>query len=468
MSGIEKAGVGHVEKTGSAIDAEGGGHAEKVGLSIDPTEFREGWRVLLLSLVGIATGINGVGLYTFGSFVVPLQQAFGWKREQIQPAVGVMTASVIVAVTIAGVLIRRFGLRAVTLVSLVALSIGYWIVTLNTGSLWRFYASFSMLAFVGMGTMHVTWTQLVNLWFERNRGLALAFMLCGTGLAALIYPTSLSWAISQWGWRGGFWLLSVLTLLVTLPLSFLWLNVNSPAVVRRLSESKGRAEAGKEPVLAQLPGLEVGQVVRQWRFWLCNVALSLVVSTMVAMVTSAIPMLRDRGLSAAEAAAVFSWFGVSLIFSRVVVGYLVDRLWAPGVAAVVTLCPAIGTLLFYSLGVNTSGLSLASALVGLGAGAEMDIAAFLLARYFGMRDYSRVFSLHMVAISTASTIAPLVVSVLYVKTGGYASTLLVCTASCTLGAILLPAMGRYPNFSQSAAKQAEGAAAPRAVSARVG
>ena len=30
--------------------------------------------------------------------------------------------------------------------------------------------------------MQVTWTHLVNLWFERNRGLALALVLSGTGL----------------------------------------------------------------------------------------------------------------------------------------------------------------------------------------------------------------------------------------------------------------------------------------------
>lgn len=426
------------------------GHLEKPGLSIDTTEFRLGWRVLALCVVGIGTGVSTATLYSFSSFVVPLQQAFGWSREQIQPAIGVQYGFTIVSVLIAGSLIRRFGLRAVTLVSLLTLPLGYWVMSLNTGAIWQLYAGFGLLAFAGMGTMQVTWTQLVNLWFERNRGLALAIMLCGTGLAAIVYPTAISWVIERWGWRAGFWLLALLPLLLTWPMALRWLNVNSPSVTRRLGESRQRAAAGEAPLLARLPGMDLRQVARSWRFWLCNLSLSLVVAGMIALVTSTIPMLRDRGLSATDAAAVFSVFGLSLIIGRVLVGYLVDRLWAPGVAAVVMMLPAVGSLLYFTLGVNIPGLMLASILVGLGAGAEMDIAAFMVARYFGMRDYSRAFSLHMGVISLVSTVAPLLFAVLYARTGSYSTMLAVCMAAFAVGAILLLAMGRYPDFNASA------------------
>src|SRR5690606_13205157 len=145
----------------------------------------------------------------------------------------------------------------------------------------------------------------------------------------------------------------------------------------------------------RLVGMSLGETARSLRFWLCNIALLLSVTAMVGMVTSTIPMLRDKGLSASDAAMAFSVYGVSLILGRVVVGYLVDRLWAPGVAFVVLAMPAVGCLMFSVVDTHLHSLMLASALVGLGAGAEMDIAAFLMARYFGMRDYSRIFSLHM-------------------------------------------------------------------------
>ncbi|MFU7547989.1 MFS transporter, partial [Pseudomonas paraeruginosa] len=103
----------------------------------------------------------------------------------------------------------------------------------------------------------------------------------------------------------------------------------------------------------------------------------------------------DRGLSASQASQVFSSFGISLILGRLVVGYLIDRLWAPGVAALALLLLAFACLIFAYTEANLLLFILATLLVGIGAGAEFDIAAFLIARYFGMRDYGRLFGVHL-------------------------------------------------------------------------
>ncbi|MBA1204273.1 MFS transporter [Pseudomonas capeferrum] len=411
-------------------------HDHKPSLAIDLTEFRQGWRVLILALLGIGTSVGVAPLYSFGTLVLPLQEAFGWSREQIQPAIAFLFAFSIIAVQISGWMIRRYGLRPVAICSLVTLSVGFLLLTLMTGAIWQLYAGYALLAFAGMGTTVVTWTQLVNLWFERNRGLALAIILCGTGLAALVLPPSISWLISMTDWRAGFWVLAALPLLITLPLSVLWMRSDSPI-------TQAAAAPGEAP---RLPGMSLRQAALAPRFWLCNLALVLSVTSMIGMVTSTVPMLRDKGLSATDAALAFSVYGISLILGRVVVGYLVDRIWAPGVAFVVLSLPALGCLIFAATDTHMTSLMLASVLVGLGSGAEMDIAAFLMARYFGMRDYSRIFSLHMGFIGLGATAAPLYFAYLYAQTGSYAGLLTHGTVTFALGAVLILAMGRYPKF----------------------
>jgi hypothetical protein len=43
-----------------------------IGLaSIDFTEFKQSWRVLVLSIVGVAISINAALLYGFGTLVIP-------------------------------------------------------------------------------------------------------------------------------------------------------------------------------------------------------------------------------------------------------------------------------------------------------------------------------------------------------------------------------------------------------------
>jgi len=404
---------------------------------IDLTEFRQGWRILILALLGIGTSVGVAPLYAFGSLVLPLQDAFGWSREQIQPAIAFLFAATIIAVQISGWLIRRHGLRPVTIWSLLTLSLGYFAFSLMTGPIWQLYAGYALLAFVGMGTTVVTWTQLVNLWFDLNRGLALAIILSGTGLAALVLPPILTWTIDLVDWRAGFWVLGAIPLLVTLPLALLWIRSDSPI-------ARASAETG---AVSRLPGLTLRQAALSPRFWLCNVALVLTVTSMIGMVTSTVPMLRDKGLSPTDAGLAFSVYGISLILGRVVVGYLVDRLWAPGVAFVVLLMPALGCLIFAGVDTHMTSLMLASALVGMGAGAEMDIAAFLMARYFGMRDYSRIFSLHMGFIGLGATLAPIYFAYLYAQTGSYAGLLTHCIITFALGSFLILALGRYPKFS---------------------
>ena len=90
--------------------------------------------------------------------------------------------------------------------------------------------------------------------------------------------------------------------------------------------------------------------MRSRKFWTLNLALTLVVSAMVGMVTNAVPLLRDLGLTATQAGSVFGSFGIALITRRLAAGWQIDRLWAPGVAAVALALPALGCLMLWGGG----------------------------------------------------------------------------------------------------------------------
>src|SRR5690606_34509384 len=222
------------------------------------------------------------------------------------------------------------------------------------------------------------------------------------------------------------WRLALLPLLVALPLAVFCFRVGPVAL------ASATAPVADKPVEQVLLGLTLGQVAKSFRFWLLTAALLLSVTAMVGMLTNMVPLMRDNGLPADIAAKVFGAYGMSLLLGRVVVGYLIDRLWAPGVALLVLVLPAVGCLLFASMETHIPTLVLASILVGLGAGAEMDIASYLMARYFGLRDYSRIFSLHIGVISFGGALAPLFFAVLFDKAGSYKAMLFYCAVSFTL------------------------------------
>src|SRR5690606_10682231 len=158
-------------------------------------------------------------------------------------------------------------------------------------------------------------------------------------------------------------------------------------------------------------------------------------------------LLQDKGYSAIEASQIFGAFGISLVAGRVLVGYLVDRLWAPGVAFVALALPALGCFILAAMGGNPLLVVAGVAMVGVGAGAEFDIAAFLIARYFGMRDYGRLFGLQMAVISGGICLAPTGAAFLYQSFGNYDAVLLVNMGLFLVGSTMLLVLGRYPQLS---------------------
>lgn len=415
--------------------------------AIDPTEFKLGWRILVLAMLGVAVNANSSMLYAFGALTIPLQEALGWERGQMQGAVSVLFAGAVIGSQLVGWLNLRFGMRPVTLVSLASLSLVFVAMTQMGRSIVWLYAMFAVLPMASLGTMQVTWTHLVNLWFIRNRGLALALVLSGTGLAATLIPSAVTWATTRWGWQAAFWLLAALPAGLVLPFTLRWMV--EPDAQRAATTAAGR-KAAAEATALRLQGIRFREGIRTPRYWTLNLALSLVVAAVVTMVTTTVPLLRDKGLSAAEAGTVFGGFGLSLIAGRVVVGYLIDRLWAPGVAAVALALPALGCwLLFQGTAADTTLLVAAAMLLGAGAGAEFDIAAYLVARYYGMRDYGRLFGVHLGLITVASAIAPLVSGALYRAAGTYTPTLALCGGAFLAGALMLLPLGRYPVFSDT-------------------
>ncbi|HBX55695.1 MFS transporter [Pseudomonas sp. UBA2684] len=396
-------------------------------VAIDTGEFKRGWRVLLLGLAGICTSISVGLLYGFGTLVIPLEQAFGWSRGDLQASITFLFAGVAISTQLVGPLYRRFGLRRVAIVSIVLQVIGYAAITRIEHSIGWLYLAFFAMPLVCAGTIAITWTQLVNLWFERNRGLALAVILCGTGLMAVVLPPLLARLIAQFGWQAGFFTLAAMPLLFTLPLALFWLRLPSNDALPAESEA-----------VPQLSGFSFRQALRSPVYWSFNVALILSVCLTVGMVTNIVPMLQGKGFSAQEASQIFSSFGISIIAGRLLVGYLLDRYPPILVAAISLVLPAIGCTIFLFAGVQSVALLVLAILcIGASAGAEFDLAAFLMARYFGLREYARIFGLHLALVTIFAGLMPVFFGRLYEAYDGYSAVLLCCLACSIIGPSIL-------------------------------
>ena len=164
-----------------------------------------------------------------------------------------------------------------------------------------------------------------------------------------------------------------------------------------------------------------------------------------------VPILKARGVSANQAAAIGGSLGIALIVGRAFAGFLMDRIFAPYVAATILLFPIIGVSLL-ALGSSGPGTVIAAVCIGLAAGAELDVIAVLITRYFGTRAYAENYGWQYAAWTLGSGSAPVVTNLVFDRTGSHTPILWVYVGCFSLAALLISQFGRYPQLPLEASK----------------
>ena len=85
-------------------------------------------------------------------------------------------------------------------------------------------------------------------------------------------------------------------------------------------------------------------------------------------------------------------------------------------------------------------------LVGLAAGAEQDLMAFLVAKYFGLKNYGVIYGVMYSSFALGAGFAPAIVGRVFDSTGSYDAILVYVGFAFLGGAVPLLFLGKYRNF----------------------
>jgi len=401
--------------------------------------------VVLSTMIGLATGIAALNLFTVPIFEKPLLEEFGWQRTQYWLVIPIGTFITVVTSPIIGRLCDRHGVRRLTLPSIVLLSIAFASLYFLTPNPWHFYLVFGLIPILGAGTSSVAYSRVITWWFEGRRGQALGTALAGIGIGGAVLSSVSQVLIGSFGWRGAYLGLAVLVLL-TLPLMALLLH-DSPAT-KGLGTDGRKLSGTAAAAPAELLGVSGAQARTQPRFWLMFAGFTILGFGIGGSMLQLVPILRDRGISLARAAEMQQALGVALIFGRAFAGFLMDRLFAPYVAVFFVLFPIAGVLLLAS-GATGAGALAAAMMIGLAAGAELDVIAYLVSRYFGSVAYAENYGWQYVAWTIGSGSAPLAVAAIAQHYGSYTPALYGLAVIFALSCVLIIRLGPYPVFSRS-------------------
>jgi MFS family permease len=155
-----------------------------------------------------------------------------------------------------------------------------------------------------------------------------------------------------------------------------------------------------------------------------------------------VSILRSEGVSAQTAAAAQASIWAAMVLGRLTTGWLMDRFFAPRVA-LCFLTPCVIGAGMLALGAHGPAAFGAAMLVGVATGAEGDVLAYLLGRYFGLRHFGAIYATQFALYAVGSSTGPLALSWGAAATGHYGPALWGLIVVAVIGMVLLTRLPRF-------------------------
>lgn len=400
------------------------------------SEWKRGAPVALSASLGM--GVAVVHLYSLGLFIEPLEKAIGWSRGDISSGPMVLSLLFVITSPLVGLLLDRFSARTLAVPGLLLYGGGLALLGAVTSSIWSWWGTWLLLGIGATCISATVWTIGVARRFDKSRGLAFAVVLAGTGLSSATMPALSSFLIDALGWRLAYVALGAICICIALPPVYFFFRDADPAAKAASRNSIRSARAPRRE------GMNAREGFTSAKYWRLALATFLVVVGVLAMLVHFVPILTDKGFPRGSAVYIAGLIGGSTIVGRLASGFLIDRMNGTIVGAIAFAAPAIVCVLLLGHGDSLAFACTAAIVLGLSLGAEIDVAAYLTSRYFGLRNYGVLFGVINVMTKVGSGLGPLLAGMAYDRFGSYDWLITALIVVFIVSALLVASLGPYP------------------------
>ena len=405
-------------------------------------ELRVNWRALSAAALGLGSGLL-LNSYITSIFAPHLLREFGWTKAQFA-LLGTAPLILLVCLPVVGRLTDLFGVRRVATIGVLTWPLSFIVLSLFDGGLHEFVAIYFLQLILATTTSTTVYSRLVAERFTQARGLAFAIAACGPAMLGAVGAPFLSALIDSHGWRAGYQALAALTAIAGLVV----LVLIPPSTVSGSRPIKTPRRAAKDFPL----------IVRSTAFWLIGIAMFLCNLPQTLHSNQMQLVLLDNGASSTVASMMISIYAVGVMIGRFLCGIALDRMPTHLVAAVCMGLPSLGLFLIASSFDAPLTLAFAMLLIGFSQGAEGDVLAYVVTRFFALEIYSSVLGLLTAFLGAATAGGALLLSLTLNFTETFTLFVLLGAVATLLGSGLFLLLGRM-SATQSAVQGPETQAA---------
>jgi len=408
-------------------------------LFVKPRRAFHGWRILAFATLTAALTGPGqtVGVSVFIDHII---EDLSLTRSQVSTAYFIGTMLGALSLPTVGRWVDRVGARpAITAIgagfaaALVAMSGVGGFVTLAIG--------FTLIRFLGQGSLSLASTVAVTHWFERRRGRAIGIYATFTGMLMGLTPVGLNFVIESSTWRTAWLVAGIFIAITVVPIGRFGI-ISYPADIGEVPD--GHVEVAKRSADLVRPARSYtrGEAARTWRFWVLLAGSASGGMLATALNFHQISLLGEAGMSSGTAALMFVPQVVGSSAAALVFGSLTDRISAR-ILVPMTMIFLAGSLVIASV-VAPGWVVVAYAVcLGLAGGSSRSVTAALLPKWFGVKHIGSIQGLMTFGGVAASALGPVAFSLGRDWLGDYSITALVwATVPATVAVVAAFMIGR--------------------------
>ena len=377
-----------------------------------------GWYIVFTTmfLALVTTGARS----SFGIFIIPLEDEFGWSRFTLSIIVG--TGFLVNGLTqpIVGHYFDRFDGRKIILAGLLVMGVATALLS-QTHSFWFMFLIFGFVISIGMSGPSITNTMaLLGKWFRRKRATAMGINVAGASIGGLLLVPFGQYLLDATNWRVTWVAFGLLLLVLALPLAYIFIR-NHPSEKGLQPDGDTQDESQIAATERRRGVLEVDQWYESFRsapMWQISAAYTVCGVTTGIIAAHFVPYARDLGVSASMAATVFGVMMGLNVLGGLGAGMLSDRFGRKNVLAAVYFMRGLAYLLLLIIP-SVTGLWIFAVLAGFSWIASVPLTASLTADVYGLRALATISGISFLCHQVGSFASILLAGYLYDVTGSY-------------------------------------------------
>jgi MFS family permease len=377
--------------------------------------------------------IAGNFQYSFGVFVKPLADKFGWSRAAISGTV--TTRSIVGSLTsaITGVLNDKYGPKRLILIGICLVGLGY-LLTSQITSLWQLYIFLGALLGTGISLFFVPIVTNANRWLGNKSALANGIILSGFGGAQIVTPPVATYLILEYSWETSCIVLGITALVLG---TIAWHFIRTPpnTMNQPLTQPIEETLKASEMTTRSEDDYTLSEAVRTPNFWTLFIIIMVVASCYQLIVVHIVAAAIDTGITPEAAAIILTFSGITNTLGRLMISGLATKI---GKKTVLTLSLALQVvaLFFLARATDLPAFYISAAVYGFGYGGVTPLAATLTGSFFGTRSMGSIFGIINSAYTAGGVIGPLLGGYIFDVTASYYTAFVYATIGVAVGFLL--------------------------------